>query len=75
MLGVARGNGLEQIGCGATNRIVAFDINARYLDEIRRRFGSLTDPKPQKELESKLYIARKSRHLSVPTCSKDHASR
>jgi hypothetical protein len=40
VLGVAGGNGLEQIDCAATKRIVGVDINQRYLDEVRRRFGS-----------------------------------
>lgn len=42
VLGIAGGNGLEQIDCGITNRIVGFDINAQYLDEVRRRFGTLS---------------------------------
>lgn len=41
MLGVAGGNGLEQINCATTKRIVAVDINQRYLDEVERRFGAL----------------------------------
>ena len=41
VLGIAGGNGLEHIDCAITNRIVGFDINAQYLDEVRRRFGTL----------------------------------
>ena len=41
VLGVAGGNGLEQIDCAATKRIVGVDINQRYLDEVQRRFGML----------------------------------
>src|SRR5215831_943277 len=41
VLGVAGGNGLEQIDCKATKRIVGVDINQRYLDEVQRRFGTL----------------------------------
>jgi hypothetical protein len=41
VLGVAGDNGLEQIDCGTTKRIVGLDINARYLDEVRRRFDAL----------------------------------
>jgi hypothetical protein len=41
VLGVAGGNGLEQINCAATKRIVGVDINQRYLDEVQRRFGTL----------------------------------
>ena len=41
ILGVAGGNGLEQIECGVTKRIVGLDINPRYLDEVRQRFGAL----------------------------------
>jgi hypothetical protein len=40
VLGVAGGNGLEQIDCAATSRIVGVDINQRYLDEVQRRFGA-----------------------------------
>ena len=42
MLGVAGGNGLEQIDCAATKRIIGVDINQRYLDEVQRRFGTLS---------------------------------
>jgi SAM-dependent methyltransferase len=41
VLGVAGGNGLEQIDSAATKRIVGVDINQRYLDEVQRRFGTL----------------------------------
>jgi len=41
VLGVAGGNGLEQIDCAATKRIVGVDLNQRYLDEVQRRFGTL----------------------------------
>src|SRR5229473_1936879 len=41
VLGIAGGNGLEQIDCAATKRIVGVDINQRYLDEVQRRFGTL----------------------------------
>ena len=41
VLGVAGGNGFEQIDCKATKRIVGVDINQRYLDEVQRRFGTL----------------------------------
>src|SRR5258708_14839819 len=40
VLGVAGGNGLEQINCAATKRIVGVDIIQRYL-EVQRRFGTL----------------------------------
>lgn len=39
VLGVAGGNGLERIDRAAVDRIVGVDINAHYLDEVRRRFG------------------------------------
>lgn len=39
VLGVAGGNGLEQIDCGVTKRVVGVDINPQYLDEVRKRFG------------------------------------
>lgn len=41
VLGVAGGNGLEQIDCAVTKRIVGVDINQLYLDEAARRFGRL----------------------------------
>ena len=41
VLGVAGGDGLEQIDCAATKRIVGVDINQRYLDEVQQRFGTL----------------------------------
>jgi hypothetical protein len=41
VLGIAGGNGLEHIDCTRTKRIVGVDINQRYLDEVRRRFGAL----------------------------------
>ncbi len=41
VLGVAGGNGLEQIDPMVTKRIVGLDINQRYLDEVQRRFGTL----------------------------------
>ncbi len=39
VLGVTGGNGLERIDRAAVNRIVGVDVNAHYLDEVRRRFG------------------------------------
>ncbi len=41
VLGVAGGNGLEQIDRSVTKRIVGVDINQCYLDEVQRRFGAL----------------------------------
>jgi hypothetical protein len=41
VLGVAGGNGLEEIDCVVTKRIVGLDINQRYLDEVQRRFDQL----------------------------------
>jgi SAM-dependent methyltransferase len=41
VLGVAGGNGLEQIDSARTKRIVGVDINQRYLDEVQQRFGML----------------------------------
>jgi threonine dehydrogenase-like Zn-dependent dehydrogenase len=42
VLGIAGGNGLEHLSRAATGitRIVGVDINAQYLDEVRRRFGA-----------------------------------
>ena len=40
VLGVAGGNGLDQIDSSITERIVGIDINPVYLEEVRRRFGS-----------------------------------
>ena len=41
VLGIAGGNGLEQIDRSVTKRIVGVDINQHYLDEVQRRFGTL----------------------------------
>jgi SAM-dependent methyltransferase len=43
VLGVAGGNGLEQIDSAVTRRIVGIDINQSYLDEVRHRFNTLAD--------------------------------
>jgi len=40
VLGIAGGNGLEHVNHATVRRIVGVDINARYLDEVRRRFGT-----------------------------------
>lgn len=42
VLGVAGGNGLEQIDSTITKRIIGVDINQRYLDEVQRRFSTLS---------------------------------
>lgn len=42
VLGVAGGNGLEQIDGANTKRTVGVDINQPYLDEVQQRFGTLT---------------------------------
>lgn len=42
ILGVAGGNGLEQIDSTITRRVVGVDINQQYLDEVQRRFGTLS---------------------------------
>lgn len=39
VLGVAGGNGLEQVDGSVTKRVVGIDINPMYLEEVRRRFG------------------------------------
>jgi hypothetical protein len=38
ILGIAGGNGLEHANPSTIKRIVGFDINPGYLDEVRRRF-------------------------------------
>ena len=40
VLGIAGGYGLEHVNPAIIKRVVGFDINARYLDEVRRRFGT-----------------------------------
>jgi len=40
VLGIAGGNGLEHVSDLAMARVVGFDINAGYLDEVRRRFDT-----------------------------------
>ena len=42
VLGVAGGNGLEQIDRAATRRIVGVDINQQYLNEVQKRFDTLS---------------------------------
>lgn len=39
VLGVAGGNGLARIDSTVTKRIVALDINARYLEAVRQRYA------------------------------------
>jgi len=41
ILGVAGGNGLDQIDTTVTKRVVGVDVNQCYLDEAQGRFGSL----------------------------------
>jgi len=38
ILGIAGGNGLEHANPATVKRVVGFDINPEYLDEVRRRF-------------------------------------
>ena len=42
VLGIAGGNGLEQIDPTVTKRVVGLDINGSYLDAVRQRFGGMT---------------------------------
>lgn len=42
VLGVAGGNGLEQIDSTVTKRILGIDINQNYLDQVQRRFAELS---------------------------------
>lgn len=42
ILGVAGGNGLEQIDPSTTKRIIGLDINPRYLEAARHRYGTLS---------------------------------
>jgi len=39
VLGVGGGNGLDRIDSGITKRVVGLDLNARYLNETRKRYG------------------------------------
>ena len=41
VLGIAGGNGLDQVDSSMTQRIVGIDINQRYLDDVQRRFSDL----------------------------------
>jgi hypothetical protein len=41
ILGIAGGNGLEAIDPATTTRVVGVDINARYLADTGRRFGTI----------------------------------
>lgn len=42
VLGIAGGNGLDQIDSAITKRVLGIDINQQYLDAVRRRFGQLS---------------------------------
>jgi len=39
VLGVGGGNGVDRIDSGITKRVVGLDLNARYLNEARKRYG------------------------------------
>lgn len=68
VLGIAGGNGLEQIPRAAASitRIVGVDINAQYLDEVERRFGA--------ELPLELHCVDLARdELRVPRVALVHA--
>ena len=41
IMGIAGGNGLEEIDSSITKRIVGVDINSQYLDAVEQRFGAL----------------------------------
>jgi len=41
VLGIAGGNGLDQIDTSITKRVVGLDINPLYLEEVRRRYGQM----------------------------------
>ena len=41
VVGVAGGNGLERVDSAITKRIVGLDINPRFLEAVRRRYGAL----------------------------------
>ena len=41
VVGVAGGNGLERVDSAVTKSIVGLDINPRYLETVRQRYGSL----------------------------------
>lgn len=43
IIGIAGGNGIDQIDYQITNRIVGIDINPQYLNEVRRRFSHLSN--------------------------------
>jgi hypothetical protein len=42
VLGIAGGNGLEQIDPGITKRVVGLDINASYLNVVRQRYAQMS---------------------------------
>lgn len=42
ILGIAGGNGLEQIDNSVTNRVIGLDINASYLDAVRHRYAQMS---------------------------------
>ena len=42
VLGIAGGNGLDRIDTNLTTRIIGLDINAEYLEVVRRRYQALS---------------------------------
>jgi hypothetical protein len=41
VVGVAGGNGLDRVDPSVTKRIIALDINARYLAAVQQRYATL----------------------------------
>ena len=40
VMGIAGGNGLDRVDRAVTRRVVGLDVNAEYLESVRRRYGS-----------------------------------
>jgi hypothetical protein len=62
ILGIAGGNGLEHANPATIKRIVGFDINPGYIDEVRRRF--VTHP-------NRLWIPSPAGSPSERRCGRD----
>ncbi len=67
VLGIAGGNGLEHVNHATIRRVVGFDINARYLDEVGRRFGTY----PNLELHC---VDLSEGELGIPPAALVHAA-
>jgi len=84
VLGVAGGNGLEQIDSNVTKRVVGLDLNPRYLEEARKRYGGrcnlelyrvdLAEERVEVEPVSLVHAALVFEHAGVDRCLENAVS-